>query len=89
MDGMRPYEVQAVKYLDSCDNHVLYRVTPFYRGRELVPRGVEMEAWSVEDEGTGVCFHVFVHNVQPGIKIDYLTGMNWLDRSGGNELGDI
>ena len=89
MDGMRPYEVQVVKYLDSCDDHVLYRVTPFYRGRELVPRGVEMGAWSMEDEGTGVCFHVFVHNVQPGIKIDYLTGMNRADRSGGNELGDI
>ena len=43
----------------------------------------------MEDEGTGVCFHVFVHNVQPGIKIDYLTGMNRADRSGGNELGDI
>ena len=76
MEGMRPYELQVVKYLDGSDDHVLYRVTPLYRGEELLPRGVEMEAWSVEDEGTGICFHVFVHNVQPGIEIDYLTGMS-------------
>ena len=53
---------------------MLYRVTPYFSGSELVPRGVEMEAWSVEDEGTGVCFHVFIYNVQPGIEIDYQTG---------------
>ena len=74
MDGMRPYEVQTARFLDGSDSHVLYRVTPYFRGSELVPRGVEMEAWSVEDEGTGVCFHVFIYNVQPGIEIDYQTG---------------
>ena len=74
MDGMRPYEIMTMRYLNECDNHVLYRVTPFFRGNELTPRGVEMEAWSVEDEGTGLCFHVFIHNVQPGIEIDYRTG---------------
>lgn len=74
MDGMRPYEVQTVRFLDGSDDHVLYRVTPYFSGSELVPRGVEMEAWSVEDEGTGVCFHVFIYNVQPGIEIDYQTG---------------
>ena len=33
-----------------------------------------MEAYSVEDNGKGVCFHVFVYNIQPGIKLDYKTG---------------
>ena len=33
-----------------------------------------MEAWSVEDHGKGVCFHVFVYNQQPGVVIDYSTG---------------
>ncbi len=37
---------------------------------ELVARGVEMEAYSVEDEGRGVCFHVYCYNVQPGVEID-------------------
>lgn len=33
-----------------------------------------MEAYSVEDNGKGVSFNVFVYNVQPGINIDYKTG---------------
>lgn len=33
-----------------------------------------MEAYSVEDDGEGVLFNVFVYNVQPGITIDYATG---------------
>jgi DNA-entry nuclease len=38
-----------------------------------------MEALSVEDDGDGIRFHVFVYNVQPGITIDYATGDSWLD----------
>ncbi|MBR3245934.1 MAG: DNA/RNA non-specific endonuclease [Parasporobacterium sp.] len=74
---MLPFEIQVLQYLDYSDNHVLYRVTPYFRDDELVARGVEMEAYSVEDEGEGVCFHVFVYNYQPGIEIDYLTGDSW------------
>ena len=37
-----------------------------------------MEAYSVEDDGDGVCFNVFVYNVQPGITINYATGDSWL-----------
>ena len=55
-------------------NHVLYRVSPIYEGRDLVARGVKMEAYSIEDSGEGICFNVFVYNVQPGIEIDYATG---------------
>ena len=71
---MLPFEEQVMKYLDNSDNHVLYRVTPYFKGNELVARGVEMEAYSVEDQGTGVCYHVFVYNYQPGIEIDYKNG---------------
>ena len=71
---MLPYEIQVAKYLDHSENHVLYRVSPLFKGNELVARGVEMEACSVEDNGEGVCFHVFLYNVQPGIEIDYATG---------------
>ena len=36
-----------------------------------------MEAWSVEDDGDGVCFNVFCYNVEPGVEFDYATGENW------------
>ena len=32
----------------------------------------------IKDNGDGVCYHVFVYNVQPGIEIDYMTGENKL-----------
>ena len=72
--GMLPYENRVAACLREQGGHVLYRVTPRYQDRELVPRDVELEAWSVEDHGKALCFHVFVHNVQPGIVIDYRTG---------------
>ena len=56
------------------NNHVLYRVTPIYDGNNLVASGVQMEAYSVEDNGKGICFNIYVYNVQPGIFIDYKTG---------------
>ena len=64
-------------HVKETDNHVLYRVTPVFEGQNLVASGVQMEAWSVEDEGEGVCFNVYVYNVQPGITIDYATGESW------------
>ena len=73
---MLPYEKQVLRYLDHSDNHVLYRVSPCFKGSELLARGVEIEAYSVEDNGEGVCIHVFVYNIQPGIEIDYATGEN-------------
>ena len=42
-----------------------------------------MEAESVEDEGDGVLFCVYVYNVQPGVTIDYATGKSELAKSGG------
>ena len=55
------FEKQVLWFLNRSDGRVLYRVTPFFKGRELVARGVEMEAWSVDDGGESVCFHVFVY----------------------------
>jgi DNA-entry nuclease len=54
-------------------------VTPVFVGNELVARGVQMEAYSVEDAGDGVCFNIFAYNVQPGVVIDYATGESWLE----------
>ncbi len=74
VDGMLPFETELLSYLRSTNNHVLYRVTPIYEGKELVARGVQMEAWSVEDSGRGLKFNVFCYNIQPGIQIDYKSG---------------
>lgn len=78
VDGMLPFENMIDDYVEATNNHVLYRVTPVYEADELVCRGVMMEAWSVEDDGEGICFNIFCYNVQPGIEIDYATGENWL-----------
>ena len=82
VEGMLPFEERVAEYVQETGNHVLYRVTPVYDGDNLVANGVEMEAWSVEDSGEGICFHVFVYNVQPGIEIDYATGESRLDGAG-------
>lgn len=76
VDGMLPFENQVAEYVKNIDNHVLYRVTPIFKENELVARGVHMEAYSIEDNGKGVQFNVFVYNIQPGITIDYLDGTN-------------
>ncbi len=74
VDGMLPFENMVADYVKETGNHVLYRVTPIYDGDDLVASGVQMEAYSVEDAGEGIQFHVFCYNVQPGIEIDYATG---------------
>ena len=74
-EGMLPFENEVAGYINTnVKNHVLYRVTPIYKDENLLASGVEMEAWSVEDNGKGVCFNVYCYNVQPGIAIDYATG---------------
>ena len=74
--GMLPFENMVADYIKETDYHVLYRVTPVFEGNNLVADGVQMEGYSVEDEGEGICFNVFVYNVQPGVEIDYATGEN-------------
>ena len=78
VEGMLPFEDMVADYVKETDNHVLYRVTPIFVDKELVARGVLMEAKSVEDGGEGICFNVFVFNNQPGVEIDYQTGESWL-----------
>ena len=84
VDGMLPFENMVADYLKESiangeDNHVMYRVTPMFAGRNLVASGVQMEAYSIEDHGESICFNVFVYNVQPGIMINYLTGESCLN----------
>ncbi len=78
VEGMLPFEDMVAAYINYTGRHVLYRVTPIYVNDNLVASGVTMEGYSVEDDGKGICFYVYVHNVQPGIGIDYATGESWL-----------
>ncbi|EOA8345827.1 DNA/RNA non-specific endonuclease [Enterococcus hirae] len=70
--GMVEYENQVAEYLRKTGNHVRYRVTPHFKGDELVARGVQLEAQSIEDNQ--ISFNVYIHNTQEGYTIDYLTG---------------
>ena len=82
-ENMIPYENMIADYIKETNNHVMYRVTPIFEGNNLVASGAVMEAWSVEDEGDGVCFCVYLYNVQPGVVIDYATGESYLEADGG------
>ena len=75
--GMLYYEELVGDYVRNTGNHVLYRVTPLFAANDLVARGVQMEAKSLEDNGEAVQFNVFVYNVEPGVAIDYVTGESW------------
>lgn len=78
IDGMLDFENDIADYVKKTGNHVLYRVTPIFQGSELVCRGVQMEALSVEDNGKGIKFNVFAYNAHPGVEIDYSTGKSKL-----------
>ena len=74
IEGMLPFENMVADYIRETGNHVLYRVTPVFDGGNLLASGVTMEAFSVEDNGEGICFFVYCYNVQPFVRIDYTNG---------------
>lgn len=86
-DTMQQFELPILDYIRNTGKHVLMRVTPIYEGDELVCRGVQFEAKSVEDDGATIDWNFFLFNVQPGVAIDYATGENWLDESVGTGAG--
>ena len=74
INGMKPFEDKVYNYLrENKTNHVLYRVTPYFNGNNELINGVEIEAYSIEDNGD-LKFNVYVYNVQDGITINYVTG---------------
>jgi DNA-entry nuclease len=89
VDGMLPFENMVADYVKETDNHVMYRVTPVFEGENLVASGVQMEAYSVEDEGDGISFNVYAYNVQPDVEIDYATGESRLAETESSEAGTL
>ena len=79
-DGMYGYEDMIDDYITANpENHVMYRVTPIYKEKyDLLPWGLLLEGYSVEDNGEGIQFNVFCYNVQPGVVINYFDGTSYL-----------
>ena len=71
---MLEFENKVAKYVKDTNNHVLYRVTPIFGKGNMLASGAQMEAYSVEDNGKGIKFNIYVYNVQDGVIIDYKTG---------------
>lgn len=70
---MLAHEMDIAYYLKQSSSHYIrYRVTPVFRGNELLPRGVQMEAQSVGDNS--VHFNVYIFNVQDGVTLNYSDG---------------
>ena len=78
IEGMLPWENKVASYIRKTENHVLYRVSPDFRGDNLLANGVLIEAYSIADQGRGISFCVYCYNVQPLIEIDYSTGEAYL-----------
>lgn len=74
IEAMVPFENLIADYITESGNHVLYRVTPIFKGDNLLASGVQLEGMSVEDNGEAICFNVYAYNAQPNIVIDYKTG---------------
>lgn len=73
-EAMIPFENMVAKYIKETNNHVMYRATPIFLGDNLLCQGILLEAYSVEDDGDGICFNIFLYNVQPGVVLNYATG---------------
>lgn len=85
-EGMSVFEQKVEECLVFSGNSVLYRVTPVFEEGELIPRAVQLEAMSVEDNGDSLCFNVLCYNAQPGVVIDYTTGESSLEEE--KEIGE-
>lgn len=71
INGMKPFEDKVYDYIK--ENKILYRVTPYFEENNELANGVDIEAYSIEDNGN-LKFNVYIYNVQDGISIDYSTG---------------
>lgn len=78
-EGMIPFENFMANYIETTENHVRYRVTPYFEGENLLASGIYMEGMSIEDNGEALMFHIYVPNIQPSVHLDYATGLSWAD----------
>lgn len=73
--AMAQWENEIGDFLDNNPGiHVLYKVTPNFIGTDFVCSGLTLQAQSVEDNGAGLGFTVYIKNVEHGITINYSNG---------------
>ena len=71
--AMTDIEIPVSDYIRKTGNHVMYRATPVFEGSNLTCDGILIEAYSVEDNGTGISYCTFFYNEQPGVVILHAT----------------
>lgn len=76
---MLAHEMDIAYYLKQDPKHyVRYRVTPIFNDDDLLARGVQMEAQSIDDND--IHFNVFIFNVQDGVKLNYADGTSSVEK---------
>jgi DNA-entry nuclease len=74
---MLKIETAVVQYVEDTDNAVLYEVTPIYRSKEKVARGVQIRCKSIDlgvKDNKKIEKNVYLYNRNPGWNINYKTG---------------
>lgn len=59
-------------------NRVIFQATPIFRGNELMARGINLQAISLNNN---LDFNVYIYNVQPDYVFDYNNGRAKIDRN--------
>lgn len=59
-------------------NKIIFQATPIFRGNELMARGINLQAISLNNN---LNFNVYLFNVQPDYVFDYNNGRAKIDRS--------
>ena len=78
--GMEHYENQVAGYMrQHHTSYIRYRVEPVFRGKELLARGVHMEAQSLGSNA--VHFNVYIFNVQKGVTLNYSNGTSVVSKA--------
>lgn len=71
--GMTTYENRVAKYLRASSHHyVRYRVTPVFKGQNLLASGVKMQIQSIGSNQ--LRYNVYLPNTQAGMKLNYANG---------------
>lgn len=83
MTGTRQFNLNMLEFENAVADvveqgtQVRYRVTPVFDDRDLLPYGVIMEGFSLDDDGdlgTELSFNIFIPNEQSSILLNYHDG---------------